>query len=127
MHVLIPILTKLEANEEFLEKATKGMRKVTVLIVVDASLQETFGIAASSLAQAQQIAEQIKAKLGKKRKSCEVLLEWGSTAETIDRIARLRAVSKIALMKDENSFFRQIVKKLSKSSAYGLEIVALSA
>ena len=127
MHVLIPILTKLEANEEFLEKATKGMRKVTVLIVVDASLQETFGIAASSLAQAQQIAEQIKAKLGKKRKSCEVLLEWGSTAETIDRIARLRAASKIALMKDENSFFRQIVKKLSKSSAYGLEIVALSA
>lgn len=127
MHVLIPILTKLEANEEFLEKATKGMRKATVLIVVDASLQETFGIAASSLAQAQQIAEQIKAKLGKKRKSCEVLLEWGSTAEAIDRIARLRAVSKIALMKDENSFFRQIVKKLSKSSAYGLEIVALSA
>jgi len=127
MHVLIPILTKLEANEEFLEKATKGMRKATVLIVVDASLQETFGIAASSLAQAQQIAEQIKAKLGKKRKSCEVLLEWGSTAEAIDRIARLRAVSKIALIKDENSFFRQIVKKLSKSSAYGLEIVALSA
>ena len=76
MHVLIPILTKLEADEEFLEKATKGMRKATVLIVIDASLQETFGIAASSLVQAQQIAEQIKAKLGKKRKSCEVLLEW---------------------------------------------------
>jgi len=127
MHVLIPILTKLEANEEFLEKATKGARKATVLIVVDASLQETFGIAASSLAQAQEIAEQIKAKLGKKRKSCEVLLEWGSTAETIDRIARLRAVSKIALIGDKNSFFRQIVKKLSKSSAYELEIVTISA
>ena len=126
MHVLIPILTKLEANEEFLEKATKGARKATVLIVVDASLQETFGIAASSLAQAQEIAEQIKAKLGKKRKSCEVLLEWGSTAETIDRIARLRAVSKIALIKDKNAFFRQIVKKLSKSSAYELEIVTIS-
>ena len=51
----------------------------------------------------------------------------GSTPETIDRIARLRAVSKIALIKDKNSFFRQIVKKLSKSSAYELEIVALSA
>lgn len=127
MHVLIPILTKLEANDEFLEKATKGMRKATVLIVVDASLQETFGIAASSLAQAQQIAEEIRTKLGKKRKSCDILLEWGPTAETIDRIARLRAVSKVVLIKNRDAFFKQIVKKLSKSSAYRLEIIAISA
>lgn len=126
MHVLLPLLSGRESNERFLEKATKGVRKVTVLIVVDTSLQETFGVTASSLAQAQRIASTIKAYLSKKRKSCEILLEWGPTAETIDRIAKLKSVNKIVLVKEKNAFFKQIVKKLSRSSAYKLELIDAS-
>jgi hypothetical protein len=119
----VPILTNLEANEEFIDKAAKGAKRVTILIVVDTSLQNTFGSTASSLAQAQLVAERIKTALGKKRKSSELLVEWGSLENTIDRIAKLKGINKIVLVKQKGRAFKRLVRTLSKRTAYKLETI----
>jgi len=121
--VLVPILTNLEANDEFIDKAAKGAKRVTLLIIVDTSLQNTFGSTASSLAQAQLVAERIKTALGKKRKSSELLVEWGSLENTIDRIAKLKGINKIVLVKQKGRAFKRLVRALSKSTAYKLETI----
>ena len=121
--MLVPIITNLEANDEFIDRAAKGAKRVTLLIIVDTSLQNTFGSTASSLAQAQLVAERIKAALGKKRKSSELLVEWGSLENTIDRIAKLKGINKIVFVKQKGKAFKRLIRALSERTAYKLEII----
>jgi len=123
LNVLLPILTNLETNEEFIELATKGAKRAILLIIVDTSAQNSFGNTASSLAQAQIVAEHIKQILGKKRKSSELLIEWGPFISTIDRIAKLKKVDKIVLINQKGKRFKRLTKELSERTTYKLEVV----
>jgi len=112
--ILLPILSEKENNEEFLEKALKGTREVILLIVVDTESKEDFGFTTSHIHSARTTLEEIKITIGKKRKKCEDILEWGNTFNKIMNIALIKKVDKVILKKQENQLFEELVKKLKK-------------
>jgi len=122
MKVLIPLLSKLENDDEFLKKASEKAKEVIVFLPVDTSGAATSGFTMSEIAQGQRLMEEIKAKIGRMRKKCEGILEWGSTAKNIDHIARLRGIETIALVKQDNEFFHETVKSLKKKRDYKVRV-----
>ena|SRR3989344_4609296 len=111
MKVLIPILSE-ENDEAFLEKALSGAQEVILLLVVDASPKEKFGFTTSHIAKARAVMEDMKKNVGKKRKTAEDVIEWGDTQSKIVNMALLRKVDKVFLKKQDNQYFRELVKKL---------------
>ncbi len=126
MKVLIPLLSKKENSEEFLKKASEKAKEVVVFLPVDTSGAATSGFTMSEIAQGQRLLEEIKEKIGKMRKSCEGLLEWGDTSKNIDHIARLKGIERIALVKQDNEFFKELVKSLKKKKEYKVKIIKAS-
>jgi len=112
--ILLPILSEKENNEEFLEKALKGTREVILLIVVDTESKEDFGFTTAHIHSARTTLEEIKITIGKKRKKCEDILEWGNTFNKIMNIALIKKVDKVILKKQENQLFEELVKNLKK-------------
>lgn len=110
MKVLIPLLSKNESNEEFLDKAVKGANEVVLLIVIDTD--ERSKLRASDISSATHFLEEIKKLVGKKRKKCEDLTEWGETGKKIKNTAILNKVDKISILKQENQWFEEILKEL---------------
>lgn len=123
MHALVPIISNQEASTCFAERISKEYDNITILIVVDASLHDTSSGATNFLAEAQNVAERLRKMLCKKRKSCEIVIEWGELSGKIDRIARLKRANKVFLLGQESKEFKALVKVLSKSSAYKVEVV----
>ena len=113
-NILLPILSENENNNEFLEKALKGTGEIILLIVVDTESKEDFGFTTSHIHSARAVLEQIKLTIGKKRKRCEDILEWGNTFNKIMNIALIKKVDKVILKKQENQLFDELVKKLKK-------------
>lgn len=123
MKVLIPLLSKKENSEEFLRKASEKAKEVIVLLPVDTTTASTSGFTATEIAQGQKLMEEIKAKIGRMRKKCESVLEWGQTVKNIDHITRLRGIERIALVKQENEFFKELLKELKKRREYKVEVI----
>ncbi len=110
MKVLIPLLSKNELNEEFLDKAVKGANEVILLMVID----KEDSLKASDISSSTHFLEEVKKAVGKKRKKCEDLTEWGETTAKIKSIAIINKADKIALLKQENQFFEKLVEKLGE-------------
>lgn len=110
MKVLIPLLSKHEKNEEFLDKAVKGAHEVVLLIVIDTD--EKSKLRASDISSSTHFLEEVKKLVGKKRKTCEDLTEWGETAKKIKNTAILNKVDRISILKQENQWFEEIIKEL---------------
>ena len=123
MKVLIPILSKKENNEEFLRKALEKAKEVIVFLPVDSSGATTSGFPMSEIASGQKLMDEITAKVGRMRKRSDSLLEWGDPVKNIDHIARLRGIERIALVKQENEFFKQTVKALKGKKDYKLMVI----
>lgn len=123
MKVLIPVLSKKENNEQFLKKATKRARAALVFLPVDTSRAGTPGFTMGEISQGKQLMNQIKTRIGKMRKKCETLLEWGDTIKNIDHIARLKGIERIALVEQENEFFKKLLKELKKKKEYRVKII----
>lgn len=114
MKILIPVLSEQENEEEFIDKAVAGANDVLLLIVVDAGQKEQFGFTTSYIQKARATMEEVKKAVGKKRKTCEDILEWGDTLSKIVNLALIRKVDKVVLKKQDNHYFKQIVKKLKE-------------
>ena len=112
MKVLIPLLSRHEKNEEFLDKAVKGANEVVLLIVIDTD--ERSKLKAADISSATHFLEEVKKLVGKKRKKCEDLTEWGETRKKIRNTAILNKVDKISLLKQENQWFEEIIKELKE-------------
>ena len=123
MKVLIPLLSKRENDNGFLEKAAEKAKEIIVFLPVDTGGAATSGFTMAEIAQGQKLMEEIKAKIGRKRKKCEGLLEWGGTVKNIDHIARLRGVETIALVRQDNEFFRVLLKELKKNRHYKVRVI----
>ncbi len=124
MKVLIPLVSKKENNPEFLQKATEGAKEVVLLLVIDQrELVGQFGFAASEIMQGTALIEQIKKLLEAKGKRAKDIMEWGETETKIEHIALLQRVDKIALLEQENEYFKSLVKQLSKKMAGKIEII----
>ncbi len=121
MH-LVPILTLEEANKDFLEKTSKGTKGIIVLIPAEFSSKESSALLTSRIARAQELALEIKRFLGKKRKHCEIILEWSQAEQAIIKIAKLKNISKIFLKKQDSKEFNKLVSALKKAEL-NIEIV----
>lgn len=120
MKVLIPLLSKQENDSEFIEKATEGAKQAIVLLIIDTeAMHGQFGFAATEIRQGNMLLEEIKKTLSEKKILYKDIVEWGSTITTIDHIARLNNADKVILQKQNNKFFRDLVKGLKEQ---GLEI-----
>ncbi len=125
MKVLIPLLSKKENNEEFLKKACEKAREVIVFLPVDTAGKVTSGFTMAEIAQGQKLAGEITTRIGKMRKKAESLLEWGDTLKNIDHVARLRGVEWIVLLKEDNEFFKHLVKELKKKRGFKVKVISV--
>ncbi|MBI4043325.1 MAG: hypothetical protein HY393_00775 [Candidatus Diapherotrites archaeon] len=124
MDVLIPILTKKETDAAFLETAVRGVQRVVVLLVVDTGvLPQGFGVAADEIMQGRQVMDEVREAIGKKRKTCQDVLEWGSTIQKINQVAQLKNVEKIILKNDAGPQFRSLVNELRKGTPVEVEVL----
>ncbi|MBU2477402.1 hypothetical protein KKG83_08095 [Candidatus Micrarchaeota archaeon] len=110
MKVLIPLLSRKELNEEFLEKALKGTHEIVLLMVIDKEDSPK----ASDISSATHFMEEVKKAVGKKRKRCEEFTEWGETSTKIKNTAILNKADKIVMLKQENQYFEELVEKLKE-------------
>ncbi|MBI4209912.1 MAG: hypothetical protein HY544_00170 [Candidatus Diapherotrites archaeon] len=122
MKVLIPVLSETENDDAFIDTAVKGASEVLVLVVVDASPKEKFGFTTAFISKARSVMEEVKKTVGKKKKTCEDILEWGDTQSKIVNIAMLRKVGRVYLKKQDNQYFRKLVKGL-KEEKIDVEVV----
>jgi len=123
MKVLIPLLSKKENDEKFIDEAVRGAKEITILLVVDTNLTSGgYGFAASEISAGNSLMDEIKGMVGRKRKPVDDVLEWGDTITKIDHTARLKEVDKVVLQKQENKFYLDLVAALKKNKVQVEEI-----
>ncbi|MEK6941770.1 MAG: hypothetical protein AABW85_02855 [archaeon] len=122
MTVLIPIISKKENNPEFLEKATQGQHHVFLLAIMDTgAVAKNFGFATSEIGHGNELIEEIKYTLKAKKIELSDVLEWGDTHQQIINYAKLKKTKKVALIKQENKYFKDLVKDL-KEQGFEVEL-----
>lgn len=121
--VMIPLLSKTENDDEFIEKAVKGAREVLLMLVVDNSAPETrFGFALQQMAQGNEMIGAMKAKIRKKRKIVNEIIEWGSTRSKIVNTAKLKNVDKVVVRAQQNPKLGGLVDAL-KAEKIEVEVI----
>ena len=122
MSVLIPIISKKENSPEFLEKATRGQKQVFLLAIMDTgALAKNFGFATSEIGHGSELIDEIKKTLAPKGIEANDVLEWGDTHQQIINYAKLKKTKKVALIKQENKYFKDLVKDL-KEQGFEVEL-----
>ncbi|MEW6295056.1 MAG: hypothetical protein AB1467_02030 [Candidatus Diapherotrites archaeon] len=126
MKILLPLISRQEFNEEFLDKALEGAREVILLLVIDVNaMAGQFGFATSEIMQGTKIMQKVKEIIGQKRKKCSEITEWGDTATKINNIATLNDVDKIVLMKQKGVWWNELEKRLKKECKKKLEVIEI--
>ncbi|MBU0635414.1 hypothetical protein KKE06_00105 [Candidatus Micrarchaeota archaeon] len=125
--VLIPIVSKQEDNPDFLTEATREFDEIILLAVIDKEdLVGQFGFVTSEIRTATQLIEKIQAFLESQGKKTEDLIEWGNTLHKIVQIAEIRKCDKIALAKQENQHFKQLVKQIEENTNKKIEVFSIT-
>ncbi len=120
--VLVPLLSKREAHPVFIERVAGKAREIILLLVIDTkAMTGQFGFATNEIATGNHLMEQVKEALGKKRKSCSDVIEWGETATKIEHLAELHRVDKVYVVKQDNHFFKKLLQDMKEKLA-GVEI-----
>jgi len=126
MKILLPLISRQEFNEEFLEKALAGVKEVILLLVIDVNaMAGQFGFATSEIMQGTKLMQKVKEIIGQKKKKCSEITEWGDTATKINNVATLNEVDKIVLMKQKGVWWNEIEKKLKKECKKKLEVIEI--
>jgi hypothetical protein len=114
MKVLAPIISGKENSSEYIKGITDKVDKIVLLQIMDKEFMNKTSNAMGEIMQFRNIVSEIKEKIGKKRKSCEEITEWGQTIKKIIAIAILQEVDKVVLVKQDNKFYEDILKELKK-------------
>ena len=121
---LIPLISKKENNKELVEQACQGTDEVVVLLVVDTeAMPGQFGFAASDIGHGNGLMQEVKMMVEQQGKECNDLMEWGDTETKIIHLIQLRGIDKIVLLKQENQFFKKLVKSLGAQTKAKVEII----
>ncbi len=115
MHVLVPLISGKENNEDFVNSITKGADKVTLMQIVDRDFMNKTSTAMGEVMQFSTIMSDMKKQIGKKRKNCQEITEWGSTIKKIISIAVMQKVDKVFFVEQDNAFFKEIINELKKN------------
>lgn len=120
--VLAPLLSKREAEPAFVEAVASKANEIILLLVIDTNaMSGEFGFATNEIAVGNALMQKIKELVGKKRKTCRDVMEWGDTATKIEHMAQLYRVDKVCLVKQANHFYKTLVKGL-KEKLKGVEV-----
>ncbi len=120
--ILVPLLSKREGENEFIEAVAPGAGEIILLLVIDTNaMAGGFGFAAGEIAVGNALMQYVKTAFGKKRKTCNDIIEWGDTANKIEHLAELNQVAKIFVVKQDNDFFKKLLKDM-KEKLPGIEI-----
>ncbi len=123
MDVLIPILSKTENQDTFLDTAAEGAGKIYLMIVVEAkNLEYDFGFTTGQISLGNQLMEDIKKYLTEKGLLVFDVLEWGETIPKITNFYFLKKIKKVVLKKQENDYFKKLVKEL-KGKKLNVEVI----
>ena len=120
--ILVPLLSKREGEEEFIEAVAPGAGEIILLLVIDTNaMAGGFGFAAGEIAVGNALMQHVKTAFGKKRKTCNDIIEWGDTANKIEHLAQFHRVKKIFVVKQDNDFFKKLLKNM-KEKLQGIKI-----
>jgi len=124
MKVLIPLISKRENNEKFIATACRDAHEVFLLLVIDTeAMPGQFGFAASEIGHGNQLMQEVKAIVEKNKKHCSDVMEWGSTESKIIHLVQLHKIDKVVLVKQENQFFKKLVKQLEEKTEAVVEVI----
>ncbi len=113
--ILVPLLSKRESEEEFVATVAPGAGEIILLLVIDThAMVGGFGFAAGEIAVGNALMQKVKTAFGKKRKTCNDIIEWGDTANKIEHLAELNQVAKIFVVKQDNDFFKKLLKDMKE-------------
>ena len=124
MKILAPLLSGKEKAPEYIEAITNKIDKIILLQIVDQEFMNNTGAAMGEVMQMHSLLEEIKKEIGKKRKSCDEISEWGKTLNKIVSIALIQQVDKVVLVDQENKFFRDLVKGV-KDNKINVELIKI--
>jgi hypothetical protein len=120
--VLVPLLSKREAETAFIEVVANKAHEIILLLVIDTNaMSGEFGFATNEIAVGNALMQKIKEAIGKKRKTCNDVIEWGDTTTKIEHMAQLYQVDKVYMVKQANHFYKTLVKDM-KEKLKGIEI-----
>lgn len=123
--VLVPLLSKREAEPAFINLVASKAREVILLLVIDTNaMSGEFGFATNEIAVGNALMQKTKIGLGKKKKTCNDVIEWGNTANKIEHLAMLHMVDKIYVVKQDNHFFKKLLRDM-RENLPGIEIEAV--
>jgi len=113
--VLVPLLSKREAEPAFIQAIANKAHEIILLLVIDThAMAGEFGFATNEIAVGNALMQKIKEAIGKKRKTCNDVIEWGDTATKIEHMAQLYHVDKVYVVKQENQFYKILVKDMKE-------------
>lgn len=115
MKVLVPLLTGKENNPSFIEAFTNKVDEVVLLQIVDRGFMSRTSSAIGEVRQFRAVLDEIKKIVGTKKKKCNEITEWGTTAKKILGIAVLQKIDKVFLVEDKTQFFEEVTKELKKN------------
>jgi len=113
--ILVPLLSKRESEDEFVATVAHGAGEIILLLVIDThAMAGGFGFATGEIAGGNVLMQKVKTAFGKKRKICNDIIEWGGTANKIEHLAELNQVAKIFVVKQDNDFFKKLLKDMKE-------------
>jgi len=126
LKVLVPLLSKREAEPAFVEAIAGKGHEITLLLVIDTNaMAGRFGFATGEIGMGNTLMQRLRAELGKKRKACNDIMEWGDTASKIEHIAQLYGIGRIYVVKQGNDYFRKLLADMKEKLA-GIEIIEIA-
>lgn len=126
MKILLPILSGKETNKEFLKTACKAADEAVLVLVIDQdAMAGEFGFATNEIRRGNDLIEELKGKIRKKRIIVDDVVEWGNTARKIENIIKLKNADKVVLVKQKNDYFKKLVKELKKNVKIPIETIKI--
>ena len=125
---IIPLISKKEDNPLFVAQACNNADELFLLLVVDtAAMPGQFGFAASEIGQGNGLMQNVKQQVEQRKVNCEDIMEWGDTESKIIHLVQLQKIGKVFLVKQDNQFFKNLVKALEEKTDAEITIIRLPA
>ncbi|MBN2127481.1 MAG: hypothetical protein JW703_03775 [Candidatus Diapherotrites archaeon] len=124
MKLLVPVLTKKEANPFFVEEILSlKPAEVILLSVIDSKKESNnFGFSSNEIALANSIMNELEKQLKEKKMRTEPVLEWGETIQKIVNSALLFKAKKVLLIENELPETIQLIDELNSKKINALKV-----
>ena len=115
MKILAPLISGKENSAEYVNAITNKVEKIILLQIIDRDFMNETSKAMGEVMQFSTIMENLRKQIGKKKKTCEEITEWGHTTKKIMAIALIQNVDKVIFVEQDNKFFKDMLKELEKN------------